>query len=60
MTTSVTLEAARPVTPLGILVSHLEMTMQQMVDMPDLPPGLAANVQAALNLAQGLDSYVSE
>ncbi len=59
-TTPLTTEAARPVTPIGILVSHLETAMQQLVDLPDLPPGLAANVQEALNLAQGLDSYISE
>lgn len=53
-------EAARPVTPISILVSHLQTAMQQLVDAPNLPPGLAANVQAALNLAQSLDSYISD
>ncbi len=60
MTSSVKPEAARPVTPIGILVSHLETAMQQLVDVSNLPPGLAANVQEALNLAQGLDSYISD
>ncbi|MCY7322224.1 MAG: class I SAM-dependent methyltransferase [Phormidesmis sp. CAN_BIN36] len=60
MTSPVKPEAVRPVTPIGILVSHLQTAMQQLVDVPDLPPGLAANVQEALNLAQGLDSYISD
>ena len=60
MTSSVKPEAARPVTPISILVSHLETAMQQLVDVPNLPPGLAANVQEALNLAQGLDRYISD
>jgi caffeoyl-CoA O-methyltransferase len=52
--------AARPVTPIGILVSHLEVAMQQLTDIPNLPPELVANLQVALSLAQGLDPYISD
>lgn len=51
--------AARPVTPLGILVSHLEAAAQQ-ADAATVPPELAAHLQAALSLVQGLDAYVSQ
>lgn len=60
MTVTSALPEARPVTPLGILVRHLETAMQQVVDTPDLPPGLAANVQEALSLAKGLETYISD
>lgn len=50
---------SRPVTPLGILVDHLQTTVQ-MVQESGLPAGLEVNLQKALRLAAGLEPYLSE
>ncbi|MGB5961290.1 MAG: class I SAM-dependent methyltransferase [Coleofasciculaceae cyanobacterium] len=57
---SVKQEIARPVTPLGILVEHLETAVAIAKEQPNLPTELAANLDQAWRLAAGLDAYVDE
>ncbi len=47
----------RPVTPLGILVKHLE-TALQMAQAPNVPASVGIHLQKALHLAAGLDPYL--
>lgn len=47
---------ARPITPLGIAVKHLEAA----VKMPGIPPEVAAHLHQALQLAGGLDPYLDD
>lgn len=49
----------RPVTPLGILVEHLE-TAVEMVEKEGISAPMKAHLQSALHLAAGLDSYLDE
>ncbi len=60
MSSIVNKEIARPVTPLGILVEHLETAVRIAKDHPDTPDELRANLHQAWHLAAGLDPYVSE
>ena len=60
MSSLVNQEKARPVTPLGILVEHLETAVGIAKKHPDIPPELAANLHQAWRLAAGLDAYVDE
>ena len=57
---SVKQEIARPVTPLGILVEHLETAVAIAKKQPNLSAELTANLDQAWRLAAGLDSYVDE
>lgn len=51
---------ARPVTPLGILVEHLETAVRMVEEEPSVPPQIAAHLQKSLRLAAGLDPYLNE
>lgn len=53
-------EIARPVTPLGILVEHLETTVRMVEENPSVPAEIAANLHKAWRLAAGIDPYVGE
>lgn len=53
-------ESARPVTPLGILVDHLETAVRIVEEEPSVPAQVAAHLLHALRLAAGLDSYLNE
>lgn len=53
-------EIARPVTPLGILVEHLETAVRMVEEEPSVPAEIAAHLHKALRLAAGLESYVGE
>jgi len=55
---SVNVESARPVTPLGILVEHLKTVVQMLEQEPNVPAPVAAHLQKALRLAAGLDPYL--
>lgn len=59
MSRVVNVASPRPVTPLGILVEHLE-TAVQMVAKSDVPADIKTHLQKALQLAAGLDPYVEE
>lgn len=48
----------RPVTPLGIAVSHLEAAMALLTQTSEVPPELAMHLQQALGLTVGLDHYL--
>ena len=48
----------RPVTPLGIAVSHLEAAMALLTQSNDVPTDLATHLQQALMLMAGLDDYL--
>jgi caffeoyl-CoA O-methyltransferase len=61
MTNLVDVESAtapRPVTPLGILVSHLQTALQIASDTP-VPSELTEHLQTAFRLAAGLDDYIA-
>jgi len=60
MSSVVNQEIARPVTPLGILVEHLETAVAIAKSHPDIPDELRANLHQAWRLAAGLDPYVDE
>lgn len=60
MSSIVNQEIARPVTPLGILVEHLETAVGIVEDNLNVPPELAKNLYKARQLAAGLDPYVEE
>lgn len=59
MSNGVSVETPRPVTPLGILVEHLE-TAVQMLEAANVPSPVKAHLQQALRLAAGLDPYLEE
>jgi caffeoyl-CoA O-methyltransferase len=48
------------VTPLGILVEHLETAVQMVSGEPSVPPLIAGHLQDALHLAAGLYPYLDE
>lgn len=50
----------RPVTPLGIAVSHLEAAMALLAQTADVNTDLAVHLQQALGLMAGLDDYLEE
>jgi caffeoyl-CoA O-methyltransferase len=50
----------RPVTPLGIAVSHLEAAMALLSQMAEVPTDLAMHLQQALMLTAGLDDYLEQ
>ncbi|HEY9750207.1 MAG TPA: class I SAM-dependent methyltransferase [Allocoleopsis sp.] len=50
----------RPVTPLGIAVSHLEAAMALLIQSADVPADLATHLQQALLLMAGLDDYLEQ
>lgn len=52
-------DPVRPVTPLGILVEQLEEIVAEF-EQVNLPADLMAKLQAAYQLAVGLDSYVED
>lgn len=56
MSNVVNVEKARPVTPLSILVHHLETAVR----MAESNPSLSAHLQQCLRLAAGLDPYLDE
>jgi caffeoyl-CoA O-methyltransferase len=56
---SPTVETARPVTPLGILVKQLQTTMDHIHRSSTVPNEITESVQKALELAAGLDDYVA-
>jgi caffeoyl-CoA O-methyltransferase len=60
MSSIVNKEIARPVTPLGILVEHLETAVRIAKDHPNTPDELRANLHQAWRLAAGLDPYVDQ
>lgn len=53
-------EIVRPVTPLGILVEHLETAVRMVEENPSVPTEIAAHLHKAWRLAAGLDPYVDE
>jgi caffeoyl-CoA O-methyltransferase len=53
-------EKARPVTPLGILVEHLETAVRMMEADGSVPSSIAAHVKQAWRLAAGIDPYLEE
>lgn len=60
MSSAVNQEIARPVTPLGILVEHLETAVNIAKEQPNLSTELTAKLDQAWRLAAGLDAYVDE
>ncbi|MBR8826696.1 MAG: class I SAM-dependent methyltransferase [Gomphosphaeria aponina SAG 52.96 = DSM 107014] len=52
-------KTARPVTPLAILVEHLEKAVQ-MLDKANVPAELATSLKKAYDLAVGIDPYLNE
>lgn len=59
MSSAVDVQTPRPVTPLGILVEHLE-TAVQMVEAANVSGDIKTHLQTALRLAAGLDPYLEE
>ena len=51
---------ARPVTPLGILVEHLQTAVQIVESEPNVSVRVKTHLQKALHLAAGIDSYIGE
>ncbi|GAB2929657.1 class I SAM-dependent methyltransferase [Rhodococcus aerolatus] len=49
----------RPVTPLGILAATLVDVQRRLASVPGVDAGLAADVARAVELASGLDPYVT-
>ncbi len=60
MSSAVNVETPRPVTPLGILVEHLETAVWMVEAEPNASTPLKARLQKALRLAAGLDPYLEE
>ncbi len=60
MSSAVNVETPRPVTPLGILVEHLETAVWMVEAEPNMSTPLKARLQKALRLAAGLDPYLEE
>jgi caffeoyl-CoA O-methyltransferase len=50
----------RPVTPLGIAVSHLETAVALLAQTTDVPTDVAMHLQQALVLMAGLDGYLEQ
>jgi caffeoyl-CoA O-methyltransferase len=59
MNQSVTTQAARPVTPLGILVQKLQETVQ-MAEHLNAPASLKAALHQSWELAAGIDPYLEQ
>lgn len=59
MTSGVNVEA-RPVTPLAILVEHLETAVGMVEQEPSVPTAVVTHLRHVLHLAAGLDSYIDE
>lgn len=57
MSSALDVATPRPVTPLGILVEHLQ-TAVQMAQEHNVPAPVAAHLQKASRLAAGLDPYL--
>lgn len=57
MSSALDVATPRPVTPLGILVEHLQ-TAVQMAQEDNLPAPVTAHLQKASRLAAGLDPYL--
>lgn len=53
-------EKARPVTPLGILVEHLETAVRMIEADGNVPESIATHVKQAWRLAAGIDPYLEE
>lgn len=51
---------ARPVTPLGILVEHLQTAVQMVESEPSVPVEVKTHLQKALHLAAGIEPYIGE
>jgi caffeoyl-CoA O-methyltransferase len=60
MSSVVNVETPRPVTPLGILVEHLETAVRMVEQQQGVPAEIKAHLRHALNLAAGLDPYLEE
>ena len=60
MCSAVNVETPRPVTPLGILVEHLETAVWMVEAEPNVSAPLKAHLQKTLRLAAGLDPYLEE
>ena len=51
-------QTARPITPLGILVEHLETAVEMVDRLPQVPAEVKAHLQKAYHLGKGLDPYL--
>ncbi len=60
MSSMVNVETPRPVTPLGILVEHLETAVQLVEQEASVSAEVIAHLRRALRLASGLDPYLEE
>jgi caffeoyl-CoA O-methyltransferase len=60
MITEQNVASPRPVTPLGIAVSHLEAAMALLSQIAEVPTDLAMHLQQALMLTAGLDDYLEQ
>lgn len=60
MSSVVNVESPRPVTPLGIVVEHLETAVRMVEREPSVPAEVRLHLQKALRLAAGLDPYLAE
>ncbi|MBW4576372.1 MAG: class I SAM-dependent methyltransferase [Aphanothece sp. CMT-3BRIN-NPC111] len=60
MSSVVNVETPRPVTPLGILVEHLETAVRMLEQQKGVPAEVKAHLRHALSLAAGLDPYLEE
>lgn len=60
MSSAADVESPRPVTPLGILVEHLETAVSMVEAEPNVPAAVKAHLQKALALGAGLDPYIEE
>lgn len=57
---SISMESARPVTPLGILTEHLQVAVQQVEQTGSLSQEVKNHLRQALKLAAGLDAYLED
>jgi caffeoyl-CoA O-methyltransferase len=60
MSSVVNHQKARPVTPLGILVEHLETAVRMVEADGSVPESIARHLKQAWRLAAGLDPYLEE
>ncbi|HEY9873517.1 MAG TPA: class I SAM-dependent methyltransferase [Candidatus Obscuribacterales bacterium] len=60
MSSVVNVETPRPVTPLGILVEHLETAVRMVEQQQGVSAEIKAHLRHALSLAAGLDPYLEE
>lgn len=60
MSSVVNHQKARPVTPLGILVEHLETVVRMVEADGSVPESIARHLKQAWRLAAGLDPYLEE